>query len=303
MTASRHLIRATARSDSVVPLALVRRAWAAWALLLLGVVAACGSSRDDSGRERATSIPPSTDSTLATTSAPKSTTATTKPAVAYRVLVFTRTTDFRHASIVDGVQAVRDIAAAANLDVDATEDPAVFTDANLRPYAAVIFLSTTGDVLDGPGQAAFERFIGAGGGFVGIHSATDTEYDWEFYGRLVGAYFSNHPATQPAHIRVVDRDHVSTRTLPDPWARTDEWYNFRANPRPNVHVLLTIDETSYTGGTMGADHPIAWCHAIAGGRAWYTGLGHTDETFAEPLVRDHLRGGIEYAAGRAGGCD
>src|SRR5689334_20191989 len=176
-----------------------------------------------------------------------------------RILVYSRTTGFRHASIADGVAAVRSLGATAGFDVDATEDPAAFTASRLSTYAAVVFLSTTGDVLDAAGQAAFETYMRGGGGFVGVHSASDTEFDWPFYGRVVGAYFKRHPAVQSARVKVEDPAHVSTRSLPSVWTRTDEWYDFRANPRTNVHVLLTLDEASYTGGGMGADHPIAWC--------------------------------------------
>jgi type 1 glutamine amidotransferase len=130
-----------------------------------------------------------------------------------------------------------------------------------------------------------------------VHSATDTEYDWPWYGGLVGAYFQGHPAIQPAALVVVDRVHPSTRTLPARWERTDEWYNFRSNPRARVHVLATADETTYSGGEMGADHPIAWCQFYDGGRAWYTALGHTRESYAEPFFLRHLLGGIQFAAG------
>ncbi len=213
------------------------------------------------------------------------------------VLVFTRTTGFRHDSIPDAIAAVRRIASENGLAVDATEDPSAFTDANLAPYRAVLFLLTTGDVLDDEQQDAFERWIRAGGGWVGVHSASDTEYDWPFYGDLVGAYFAGHPEIQPAALRVEDRVHPATAALPEVWPRTDEWYNFRANPRPSVHVLATLDESTYSGGSMGADHPIAWCHEIAGGRAFYTAGGHTRESYAEPLFLAHLTGGILWAAG------
>ena len=165
-----------------------------------------------------------------------------------------------------------------------------------------MFLSTTGDILDDRQKAAFERYIGSGGGFVGIHSASDTEYQWAWYGRLVGAYFASHPEIQRATVRIEDPSHPSTKGLPASWERTDEWYNFRNNPRGTVHVLATLDEATYSGGKMGADHPIAWCQAIDGGRSWYTAMGHTTETFSEPLYRLHLLGGIESAAGVAGGC-
>ena len=214
-----------------------------------------------------------------------------------RVLVFSKTAGFRHDSILDGIAAIRGLGAENGFAVDATEDASVFDDTRLAPYAAVVFLCTTGDILDEKQQAAFQRFIEAGGGFVGVHSAADTEYDWAWYGGLMGAYFQGHPAIQPASLVVVDRVHPSTRTLPSRWDRTDEWYNFRSNPRARVHVLATADEATYSGGEMGADHPIAWCQFYDGGRAWYTALGHTRESYAEPFFLRHLLGGIQFAAG------
>jgi type 1 glutamine amidotransferase len=216
-----------------------------------------------------------------------------------RILVFTKTTGFRHDSIPAAIAAVRELGAANGLTVDATEDSDAFTSANLARYDAVVFLLTTGDVLDESQQGAFERFIGRGGGFAGVHSATDTEYGWAWYGGLVGAYFKNHPQVQRATVRVVDRRHPSSALLPRSWSRTDEWYNFAHNPRPSVHVLATLDESSYSPGpgAMGTDHPIAWWHAYRGGRAWYTAGGHTTEAYSDPLFRRHLLGGIRYAAG------
>ena len=219
------------------------------------------------------------------------------PPASFKALVFSKTAGFRHGSIADGIAAVQELAAQNGFTVDATEDAAAFNDDNLAQYQVVIFLNTTGDVLDANQQAAFERFIRAGGGFVGVHSAADTEYDWPFYGDLVGAYFQSHPAIQTATIRVADPVHPSTEMLPRRWQRTDEWYNFRRNPRTNVHVLATLDEATYSGGAMGFDHPIAWCHDYEGGRAWYTAGGHTAQSYAEPLYREHLLHGIEYAAG------
>jgi type 1 glutamine amidotransferase len=213
------------------------------------------------------------------------------------VLVFTRTAAFRHASIPDGIDAIESIGIADRFGVDATENPALFTDANLAAYRVVVFLNTTGDVLDASQQAAFERFIRAGGGYVGVHSATDTEYDWPWYGDLVGARFAGHPDIQRATIRVQDTTHPSTEALPSEWQRTDEWYNFVASPRGSVQVLAVLDEQTYSGGTMGADHPIAWSHEFDGGRAWYTAGGHTSESYSEPLFIEHLRGGIQWASG------
>jgi type 1 glutamine amidotransferase len=212
-----------------------------------------------------------------------------------RVLLFTKTAKFRHDAIGPAVQAIR--TGRRGFEVDATEDATVFSDRGLAPYAAVAFLLTTGDVLDAPQQAAFERFIRRGGGYVGVHSASDTEYDWPFYGRLVGAYFASHPAPQRATIVVEDGSHPSTTALPARWTRTDEWYNFRLNPRAATHVLAALDESTYEGGSMGRDHPITWCHVLEGGRAWYTAGGHVKTAYAEPLFLAHLIGGIRWASG------
>jgi type 1 glutamine amidotransferase len=216
-----------------------------------------------------------------------------------RILVFSRTAGFRHDSIPDGIRCLKEIG-ATRWQVDATEDPAAFTAERLRGYRAVVFLSTTGDVLDRPQEEAFEGYIRAGGGFAGIHAATDTEYGWEWFGRLVGGRFATHPPVQPAVVRVEDRAHRSTRMLPAEWRRTDEWYAFRENPRAGgVHVLATLDETTFDPGkaAMGTDHPICWCRTFDGGRSWYTAGGHTKESFEEPLFRQHLAEGIAWAAG------
>jgi cytochrome c len=222
--------------------------------------------------------------------------ASTAPAI----LTFSKTVGFRHDSIADGVTVLAGIAESKGWGFESSEDASVFSDTGLGRYRVVVFLSTTGDVLDGEEQAALERFVRAGGGWVGIHSASDTEYDWPFYGGLVGAYFRAHPAVQEAVVRVENGAHQSTMMLPSEWRRTDEWYAFVANPRPNVTVLLTLDESTYTPGDsgMGSDHPIAWFHAYEGGRAFYTALGHTRESYAEPEFVAHLTGALEWAAAR-----
>ncbi len=215
----------------------------------------------------------------------------------FKVLVFSKTAGFRHASITNGLAAIRQLGTNNHFDVVATENAADFNATNLAQFAAVIFLSTTGDVLDVAQQAVFENYIRAGGGFVGIHAASDTEYSWPWYGGLVGAWFSGHPPGTPrATVLVEDRHHPSTCFLPEGWVRNDEWYNFQTNPRATVHVLCRLDESTYTGGTLGDDHPISWRHDYDGGRAWYTGLGHTTASFDEPHFRSHILGGIQYAA-------
>ena len=216
-----------------------------------------------------------------------------------RILVFTKTSGWRHSSIPFGIEALRKLGEAHGFRPDFTEDAAVFREENLRRYRAVVFLNTTRNVLNGAQQTAFERYIQAGGGFVGVHSAADTEYEWPWYGKLVGAWFANHPNhpnVRSAAVDVVDRTHPATRALPERWERSDEWYSYRSF-YPAINVLAQLDEESYDGGTNGAYHPIAWYHAYDGGRAFYTGLGHTDESFSEPLFLEHLLGGIRYAMG------
>ncbi len=221
-----------------------------------------------------------------------------------RVLVFSKTEGFRHASIETGVESLRKLGEEHGFAVDATEDAAAFTENNLKNYRAVIFLNTTGDVLNPAQQDEFERYIQAGGGYVGIHAATDTEYDWPWYGKLAGAYFESHPNdpnVRSGVFRVLRKDHPSTEGLPDRWEREDEFYNFHSI-NPDIEVLIDIDETTYEGGTNGENHPMSWYHEFDGGRAWYTAMGHTDETFSEPLFLQHLLGGIRYAMG-AGALD
>ncbi|UQA37316.1 ThuA domain-containing protein [Streptomyces sp. HNA39] len=217
---------------------------------------------------------------------------------AKRVLVFSKTAGFRHDSIPAGIAALKEIGKDTNITVDSTESAAQFTTSNLARYDAVAFLSTTGDVLNADQQKAFENYVATGGGYVGIHAAADTEYDWEFYGGLVGAYFDSHPQIQSATVRVEDHSHPATAHLDEEWERTDEWYNYRTNPRDQARVLATLDETTYTGGNMKGDHPISWCQTYQGGRSFYTGLGHTKESYAEPAFRQHLSGGLRYATGQ-----
>lgn len=220
----------------------------------------------------------------------------------FKVLVFSATAGYRHASITNGIALIKALGATNNFAVDATEDATWFTDGNLAQYKALIFLNTTGDVLTNAQQvSALQHYVEAGGGWVGVHAASDTFHNWPWYGQLVSAYFVSHPSIQQATIRVEDHSDPSTIALPAAWVRTDEWYNFNIDPRGAVHVLATVDESTYSGGTMGADHPIAWSHYYDGGRAWYTAGGHTPESYSEPLFQAHLLGGILFAAGSAPG--
>ena len=215
-----------------------------------------------------------------------------------RVLLFTETRDFRHESIAVALEALEELATSISMQTDlAGESAGIFTDENLANYDAVVWVMTSGDVLNADEQAAFERYIRSGGGYAGIHAASFTEYEWPWYGNLVGAYFDSHPAVQSATQVVEDGSHLSTAHLGSSWTRTDEWYDYRSNPRARVNVLLSLDESSYSGGAMGDDHPSAWYHDYDGGRSWYTGGGHTEASYAEPDFRAHLLGGLRYAAG------
>ena len=217
-----------------------------------------------------------------------------------RVAIYTQTLGWRHDSIPVAVAVVRRLANEAGFDAVHTEDPALFSDGTLKGFLAVAFVNTTGPVLDAPRRAAFERYVRAGGGFLGVHSAADTGHDWPWYGDLVGAWFAHHPpGLQHSPIRF-----EPGRELPGAgnWTIRDELYNYHRNPRPFVDVVATVDEDAYEGGRMGDDHPIAWCHARMGGRAWYTGLGHDRSIYADARFRAHLLRGLRHVTGQSDAC-
>ena len=219
----------------------------------------------------------------------------------FNVLVFSKTLMFRHASITNGIAAIKQLGAENHFNVDATEDASYFTPKNLAKYRVVIFLSTSGNILDEAQQLAFKSFIEQGGGLAAIHAGVAgdvaTEGQWPWYGEALCARFTNHSAIVQATVNVEDRQSPSTAPLPEHWVRTDEWYNFIASPRDHARVLASLDETTYQGGTMGKDHPIVWCKQVGKGRIWYTALGHTEASYTEPLFLKHLLGGIQAAAG------
>ncbi|MEI8043146.1 MAG: ThuA domain-containing protein [Verrucomicrobiota bacterium] len=228
--------------------------------------------------------------------------AQTRPAAAdFNALVFSKTLMFRHPSITNGIAAIQRLGAENRFRVEATEDASCFTPANLAKYRVVIFLSTSGDILNEEQQAAFKSFIEHGGGLAAIHAAVAgdvaTEGSWPWYGGALCARFTNHSAVVQATVEIEDRKNPSTAPLPEHWVRADEWYNFISTPRGWARVLASVDETTYTGGTMGKDHPVAWCKQVGKGRIWYTALGHTEASFTEPLFLKHLLGGIQSAAG------
>jgi len=228
-----------------------------------------------------------------------------------KVLIFSKTVVFHHNSIAAGITAIQKLGAENKFDVDTTTDVSKFTPENLKQYATVIFLSPTSNMQrvvfkDSLNKDAFKAYIHNGGGFLGIHSATDFGYEWSWYGQLVGGYFLGHPRrnVQTATLHVIDKKNPATKALPETWTRADEYYSFKPGSNPkDLHVLITLDENTEDYGTqtnlkMGDFHPLAWYHDYDGGRAFYTALGHTDESFSDPLVLDHILGALQYTMGK-----
>lgn len=214
-----------------------------------------------------------------------------------KILVFYKTAKYKHLSIPAGIRAINKLGLENKFQTDTSSDASLFTDVNLKKYNAVVFLSTSGDMLNDEQQNAFERYIRAGGGYMGIHGASAGEYEWPWYGRLVGAIFDGHPVQQYATFKIIDKKHRSTRHLPLNWNVKEELYNFK-NISPDIKVLLTVDESTYKGGTNGSFHPMAWYRDFEGGRSFYTALGHADDKFSNPLFLKHILEGIRYAMGK-----
>ncbi|KIF77821.1 sugar-binding protein [Streptomyces sp. 150FB] len=228
-------------------------------------------------------------------------------AASFRVLVFSEVTNFAHDSIPAGIKAVQELGAENGFEVEATDDPAAFSVANLARFQAVVFNNTnstpeSGDLLDARQRAALQSFIRAGRGWVGLHAASASERDWGWYEGLVGAIFDKHPAVQTGRVKVLDQAHPSTKGLPQLWERTEEWYNWRTNPTGKVHTLAQIKvRDGIDGLDEGVDHPWSWCQNYDGGRSWYTAGGHDASAFQEDVFRKHLLGGIQWAAGNKPG--
>jgi type 1 glutamine amidotransferase len=215
-----------------------------------------------------------------------------------KLLIFSKTNGYHHASIAVGIEAIKKLGADNGFDVDTTTDSTQFRKKILKNYAALLFLSPTGKVLGTEEEKALQDYIHHGGGFIGVHAATDCEYNWQWYGDLVGGYFKSHPPKQQkARFNIIDKNNPATIGLPDPWDHLDELYNFKYL-NPGIHVLIKVDETSYTGGANGDNHPMAWYHDFEGGRSFYTALGHTNESWSDKLFLGHLLGGIQYAIGK-----
>ncbi len=211
-----------------------------------------------------------------------------------KLLIFSYTQKYRHKSIEPGIVALEKLAKEKGYQTEKSENVNDFTLENLKRFKALIFLNPTGsNIFNDEQKMAFQGYIRNGGGFVGIHAATDCNYEWEWYGKLVGAFFTNHPKIQEAKLNVLKRSHAATKGFPKEWIHKDEWYNFK-DFNTDVNVLISVDETSYTGGKMKDFHPISWYHKFDGGKAFYTALGHTTECYTDKLFLKHIAGGIEY---------
>jgi len=213
-----------------------------------------------------------------------------------KVLIFSKTNGYHHACIPVGIEAIRKLGAENGFDVDATDDSTMINYKNLKKYKTLIFLCPTGKVFGPDEEKDLQKYIHHGGGFVGIHAAADCEYNFQWYGDLVGGYFKSHPKQQQAKFIVVDKNHPASMNLPDVWDHFDELYNYKYF-NPDIKVLVKIDEKSYTGGENGDNHPMIWYHAFDGGRSFYTELGHTNECYSDPTYLGMLLGGIQYAMG------
>lgn len=210
------------------------------------------------------------------------------------ILIFSLTKGFHHASITDGITAIKKMGQENGFNVDTTTDVRLFSLANLKKYKTLVFLSPTGsNIFNDEQKIALKQYINNGGGFVGIHAASDCSFEWEWYGKMVGGFFESHPKIQEAKLNIVMPKNKIVKGLPNTWLHTDEWYNFKSFNK-EVKVLIKIDETSYKGGNMKNDHPISWYQKFDGGRVFYTALGHTKESYTNPLFLQHLLAGIKW---------
>jgi len=223
----------------------------------------------------------------------------------FKALLVTTTRGWHHESVHAGVLAIQQLGVRNYFDVVLLQDPKGFTDKFLEQFRVVIFLNTTGDILDSAQQKVMERFIQSGKGFAGIHSASDTEYDWDWYTRLVGRMFFIHPVIQTARVTIVDSAFSGLQGFAGNKLWTDEWYEFGPEKVNDLRYVLAVDESSYNplvqwgakkGAGMGKFHPVAWYHNYDGGRAFYTALGHLPAIYSDPVFLDHVYAGIYWAA-------
>ena len=221
-----------------------------------------------------------------------------------RILLFSHSTGYRHASIEPGVAAIRGLGAREKMTVVPSEDPNVFSEAGLKDYDAIVFLSTSTDPkkpesewFQGARRAALQGFVRRGGGIVGIHAASDSHYHWPWWGEMIGGHFARHPQGTPeGTIHVVDKRHRSAKGLPESIRRVDEWYYFD-DYNPQTNLIVTLDPASI-GEKDVNPNPVSWSHEFEGGRVFYTAMGHTNESFTESNFLAHLAGGLKWVLGK-----
>jgi len=224
----------------------------------------------------------------------------------FKAIVFSKAVNYHHVSISEGVTAIQELSQKHHFDLEWEEiSSKVFNDEKLEDIDVLIFLNTSGDVLNEEEQEAFKRFIKSGKGYVGIHGASSTEKDWDWYTQLVGRMFVIHPVIQTGQLDILDRNFPGMEKLPDNWYWTEEWYEFGEQKVDKLNYLITVDESSFDpnvdwgdrkGKGMGGFHPIAWYHEYDGGRSFYTSLGHLPASFGDFYFREHIYGGIYWAA-------
>ena len=213
-----------------------------------------------------------------------------------KVLVYNKANGFVHESIGPGTEAIKYLEKTYPFIVEVSDDSLIFRESSLSNFDVILFMNTSGNILDEEGEAAFENFIKNGGGFVGVHAASDTEYEWAWYGKCVGNYFHSHPEIQTAELTVHIPDAPSTKHLPEKYEWNDEWYNWKNEFNSNLQVLITVDENTYEGGIHKDFHPVSWRQEYEGGRCWYTAMGHASETYAKEKFIKHIAGGIEWVS-------
>ncbi len=220
------------------------------------------------------------------------------------ILLFSKTNGYRHSSISSGIKMLYDQSKKQHWIITATEDSTLIGDNFLSQFDVAVFINPTGNAIGEEEQTAFEKFMKSGKGFVGIHAAADCEYDWPFYGKLIGGYFLTHPPAQKATIVFENTDHPAMKPFKGmkTYTTVDEWYSYKENPRPNVHVLAHLDENTIKKSKndewkMG-DHPIIWWNDDNGMRSFYTVFGHTHEAFQDEKVIEHITNAINWAAHR-----
>lgn len=223
----------------------------------------------------------------------------------FKALLVTTTKGWHHESLHYGVVALKELGVKNYFDVVLFEDPNAFTDKYLEQFQVLILLNTTGDILDSAQQKVMERFIRSGKGFVGIHSASDTEYGWDWYAKLVGRMFKIHPVTQTAKLNILDSTFPGLQGFSNNKLWTDEFYEFGPEKVSGLNYILAVDESTYDprvqwgekkGIGMGKLHPLAWYHNYDGGRSFYTALGHLPAIYSDAAFLNHIYAGILWAA-------